>query len=69
MTNFFDETIKLEPLMGSHISSVAEEAVKIANFLQATVCFVFSDVKNIVPPGRTVENVVQSYYLTKGITA
>lgn len=63
MRNFFSNTIELDPLMGTHITSVAKEAVEIANFLRITVRFTFNGIKLSVKPNSLADNVVQAYTL------
>ena len=63
MKNFFSNTIELDPLMGTHITSVAKEAVEIADFLKTTVSFTFNEVRLSVKPNSFAENVVQAYTL------
>ena len=64
MKNFFTKnTIELEPLMGTHITSVAKEAVEIADFLKTIVSFTFNEVRLSVKPNSLADNVVQAYTL------
>jgi len=64
MKNFFTKnTIELEPFLGTHITSVAKEAVEIANFLKTTVSFTFNEVRLSVKPNSLADNVVQAYTL------
>jgi len=63
MKNFYPNTIELDPLMGTHITSVAKEAVEIANFLRTTIEFNFNGIKLSVKPNSLADNVVQAYTL------
>ena len=64
MKNFFTKnTIELEPFLGTHITSVAKEAVEIANFLRTTIEFNFNGIKLSVKPNSLADNVVQAYTL------
>ena len=63
MKNFFSNTIELEPLMGTHIDSVAKEAVEISDFLKTIVSFTFNEVRLSVKPNSLAENVVAMYHL------